>query len=237
MAEKRDQLSRKKFDDFMGDGDDGFDDDISIGSGSRLGGLTGLRPAGKGLGSLGSPIKPSSGQGLGGLPSPAKPKTLGGLGGLSGRPTGGLGGKPKGGLSLKPLVAPKPAAPQPAAPQPVTQQPIDEAFKNLSLKTQGETLEALKNISGFVKGLAEQTLEGFKEVSNRLNQPRDDDSKLQESLDAMVKNIDEEIAAKKDVVYLVVPGSETNTITESEVAKLIKNKSVKVVGSIGQLSF
>ena len=77
-------------------------------------------------------------------------------------------------------------------------------------------------------------LEGFKEVSNRLNQPRDE---MQESLDAMIKNIDEEIAAKDDVVYIIIPGHKTNTVTTDEAAELIKSKNVKVVGSISQLTF
>lgn len=215
MATKRNQLFKQKFEEYMG-GDDGFDDDISVGSaaasGRGLGGLTGMRPAGRGLGGLSSA---AGGRGLGGL---------GGLGGLS---------KPHTLPSFKlPAAEPRAAEPPAAA--------LDGAFKNFTLevgKIQTKNTEAMKGISTFLKELTEHVLEGFKEVSNRLNQPRDEDSKMQESLDAMIKNIDEEIAAKDDVVYIIIPGHKTNTVTTDEAAELIKSKNVKVVGSISQLTF
>lgn len=212
MATKRNQLFKQKFDEYMGD--DGFDDDISVGSGSAaaggrgLGGLTGMRPAGRGLGG-----SAAGGRGLGGL---------GGLGGLS---------KPYTLPSFKlPAAEPRAVAAEPPA-------ALDGAFKNFTLevgKIQTKNTEAMKGISTFLKELTEHVLEGFKEVSNRLNQPRDE---MQESLDAMIKNIDEEIAAKDDVVYIIIPGHKTNTVTTDEAAELIKNKNVKVVGSISQLTF
>ena len=287
MSGERDQLFKKRFDEFMAEADDAFEDDISVGSGvgsgARLGGLTGLRPAGGalggtskptgrgGIGSLGSlpsPKKPTGGlgglggsSGLGSLPSPSKPTGgLGGLGGLGGRGSrgiGGLGGL--GGLGSKSTS--KPALARPSAPsnivssaQPATalnvdhlQKTLDDVVKatsNLTLEVtssvqgiQEENTKALKDISAFIKSLTEQTLNGFKEVSNRLNQPRYEDGKLQESLDAMIKNIDEEVAAKDDVVYIIVPGRESSTVTIDEATELIKDKSVKVVGSISQLTF
>lgn len=214
MATKRNQLFKQKFDEYMGD--DGFDDDISVGSGSAaaggrgLGGLTGMRPAGRGLGGFAA-----GGRGLGGL---------GGLGGLS---------KPHTLPSFK-LPAAEPRAAAAAEPQAAA---LDSTFKNFTLevgKIQTKNTEAMKGISTFLKELTEHVLEGFKEVSNRLNQPRDE---MQESLDAMIKNIDEEIAAKDDVVYIIIPGHKTNTVTTDEAAELIKNKNVKVVGSISQLTF
>lgn len=208
MATKRNQLFKQKFEEYMGD--DGFDDDISVGSGSAasgrgLGGLTGMRPAGRGLGGL------SGGRGLGGLGGLGKPHTL---------------------PSFKlPAAEPRAVAAEPPAAA------LDGAFKNFTLevgKIQTKNTEAMKGISTFLKELTEHVLEGFKEVSNRLNQPRDE---MQESLDAMIKNIDEEIAAKDDVVYIIIPGHKTNTVTTDDAAELIKNKNVKVVGSISQLTF
>ena len=221
MATKRNQLFKQKFDEYMGD--DGFDDDISVGSGSAaaggrgLGGLTGMRPAGRGLGGLSSA---AGGRGLSGLGG------LGGLGGLS---------KPHTLSSFKlPAAEPRAAAAEPPV---AATAALDGAFKNFTLevgKIQTKNTEAMKGISTFLKELTEHVLEGFKEVSNRLNQPRDE---MQESLDAMIKNIDEEIAAKDDVVYIIIPGHKTNTVTTDEAAELIKNKNVKVVGSISQLTF
>ena len=219
MATKRNQLFKQKFEEYMGD--DGFDDDISVGSGSAaaggrgLGGLTGLRPTGRGLGSRGM-------GGLGGLGGMNKPQTL-----------------PAFKLPVaKPLAAEPPAA---ARAESENTFGLDGAFKDFTLevgKIQTKNIEAMKGISTFLKELTEHVLEGFKEVSNRLNQqPRDEDSKMQESLDAMIKNIDEEIAAKDDVVYIIIPGHKTDTVTTDEAAELIKSKNVKIVGSISQLTF
>lgn len=241
MATKRDQLFKQRFDEFMGEPDDGFDDDLSVGSGSAAG-LTGLRPAGTGLGSLSSPVK----RGLGSLPCPANKPPARPFGGLGGKPLGGLGGRSLGGLGGKSFGGPSKPAPS-AAPAPAQDftRALDDVVKstsNLSLevtsslsKIATDNAETLKAISAFVKGLSEQTVDGFKEVSNRLNQQHGDG--LQESLDAMVKNIDDEIAAKPDVAYVIVPGHETATITTDEIAELVKDKSIRVVGSVSQLTF
>jgi hypothetical protein len=250
MAPKSDQL-KDKFDAFMGE-----DDDDSVGSargsvGGKLGGLTGLRPAspgrGFGLGSLTSPGKPR-----GGIPSPAsKPGPARGLGGLS-KPTGGLGG-----LSKPIVTAPTKTAgtglskptglgglSKPVPPKPGSS--IEDAISNLNLSVDKvksdlqssveSNVEAMKSITSMVKGLAESTIASFREVSNRLNQAKDDPA-LQDSLDALIKNMDEEIASKVDQeAYIVIPGRDTSTVTPEEAAEILEGKSVRIFGSVGKLA-
>jgi hypothetical protein len=249
MAPKGDQL-KDKFDAFMGE-----DDDDSVGSargsvGGKLGGLTGLRPAspgrGLGLGSLTSPGKPRGGiTGLakptGGLGSLAKP--VGGV--TSSRAAGAGPAKPAGGLGLGGLTKPAGTTGLGGLSKPGSK-PIEDAMSNLNLSMEKvkedlqssvETnVEALKSITSMVKGLAENTIASFREVSNRLNQPRDDQG-LQDSLDALIKNMDDEIAAKVDQeVYIVIPGRDTSTVTTEEAADILKGKSVRIFGSVGKLA-
>lgn len=261
MAPKSDQL-KDKFDAFMGE-----DDDDSVGSargsvGGKLGGLTGLRPAspgrGFGLGSLTSPGKPR-----GGIPSPGnkpgpslnQPKT-GLLGGLS-KPTGGLGGLSKpivtgpakisglGGLS-KPTGSLGGLSKPGSKPGPKPGPSVEDAMSNLNLSVEKvkddlqssveSNVEALKSITSMVKGLAESTVASFREVSNRLNQAKDEPG-LQDSLDALIKNMDDEIAARVDQeAYIVIPGHDTSTVTTEEAAEVLKGKSVKIFGSVGKLA-
>jgi len=244
---------KDKFDAFMDEDDD------SVGSargsaGGKLGGLTGLRPA-----------SPSRGFGLGSLTSPGKPREsprskpgpplnqskTGLLGGLS-KPTGGLGGLSKpivtktasaglggmsklGGLS-KPVPKPTPK-PGPS---------VEDAMSNLNLSVDKvksdlqssveSNVEALKSITSMVKGLAESTVASFREVSNRLNQAKDDPG-LQDSLDALIKNMDDEIASKVDQeAYIVIPGRDTSTVTPEDAAEILEGKSVRIFGSVGKLA-
>ena len=254
MAPKSDQL-KDKFDAFMGE-----DDDDSVGSargsvGGKLGGLTGLRPAspgrGFGLGSLTSPGKPRGSPGSKPGPSTNQPKT-GLLGGLS-KPTGGLGGLSKpivtgpakisglGGLS-KPGGLSRPGS----KPGPKPGPSVEDAMSNLNLSVEKvkddlqssveSNVEALKSITSMVKGLAESTVASFREVSNRLNQAKDEPG-LQDSLDALIKNMDDEIAARVDQeAYIVIPGHDTSTVTTEEAAEVLKGKSVKIFGSVGKLA-
>lgn len=228
MAPKKDQLfSRDKFDAFMGEDDDSVGSARGSSISGKLGGLGGLRavsPDKPSLGSLVSPTPKSSG--LGSLVSPNKPKSgLGGLGGL--KSTGGL----KGGLSLKPTAGIGGIKSSIKPPEP----PIS-AMSNLSLSTQTENIEALKSITSLLQGLSEKTIAGFQEVSNRLNQTKDEPN-LQDSLDELIKNIDDEISAKSDKeVYVIIPGRETSTITEEEIAKIVKGHKVRVFGSVGLLA-
>ena len=257
MAPKGDQL-KDKFDAFMGD-----DDDDSVGSargsvGGKLGGLTGLRPS--------SPMTQSKSFGLGSLTSPGKPRggisspgskpgpSLGLLGGLS-KPTGGLSGlsKPTGALgNLSKPISTKPAGlgglAKPAGlSKPVpTSNRIEDAMSNLNLSVEKvksdlqssveSNVEAMKSITSMVKGLAENTIASFREVSNRLNHAKDDPA-LQDSLDALIKNMDDEIATKVDQeAYIVIPGRNTSTVTAEEAAEILKGKSVKIFGSVGKLA-
>ena len=257
MAPKSDQL-KDKFDAFMGE-----DDDDSVGSargsvGGKLGGLTGLRPAspgrGFGLGSLTSPGKPR-----GGIPSPgSKPGPPRGLGGLS-KPTGGLGGLSKpiatgpaktagaalGGLS-KPAAGLGGLSKPGPKPGPKSGPTLEDAMSNLNLSvdkvksdlqsSMESNVEALKSITSMVKGLAESTVASFREVSNRLNQAKDEPG-LQDSLDALIKNMDEEIASKVDQeAYIVIPGRDTSTVTPEEAAEILEGKSVRIFGSVGRLA-
>lgn len=252
MAPKQNQLfSKEKFDAFMGDNED---DDYSVGSArgsigghSRLGGLGGLRLVNKdqgGLGGLGrggnsaanSPSKDPGGLGglgakrgnspnkeslpaqrgnLGGL-SRSGPKTLGGLKGVAAPAAkiGGLGG-------LKASTA-------------ATSIASGQAVKVGSDATDG-TVEALKGITSLIQSISEKTLLGFKDVSNRLNQETGGD--VQAALDELIKHVDDEIAAKKDnEIYIVMPGSEPRTLTFDEATDLMKNKSVRVFGSVGGIA-
>lgn len=263
MAPKSDQL-KDKFDAFMGEDDDDSVGSARGSVGGKLGGLTGLRPAspgrGFGLGSLTSPGKPR-----GGIPSPgSKPgpslnqSKMGLLGGLS-KPTGGLGGLSKpiatgpaktagaalGGLSkpaagLGGLSKPGPKSAPKSGP------PIEDAMSNLNLSVDKvksdlqnsveSNVEALKSITSMVKGLAESTVSSFREVSNRLNQAKDEPG-LQDSLDALIKNMDDEIASKIDrEAYIVIPGRDTSTVTPEEAAEILEGKSVRIFGSVGKLA-
>ena len=253
MAPKSDQL-KDKFDAFMGE-----DDDDSVGStrgsvGGKLGGLTGLRPAspgrGFGLGSLTSPGKPR-----GGIPSPgSKPGPPRGLGGLS-KPTGGLGGLSKpiatgpaktAGAALGGLSKPAAGLGGLSKPGPKSGPTLEDAMSNLNLSVDKvksdlqssieSNVEALKSITSMVKGLAESTVASFREVSNRLNQAKDEPG-LQDSLDALIKNMDEEIASKVDQeAYIVIPGRDTSTVTPEEAAEILEGKSVRIFGSVGRLA-
>ena len=215
MPPKRDQLfSKDTFDSFMADNDD---DDVSLGSAghSRLGGLGGLRA----VSPLPSPNKPVGG--LGGLgkktTESSKPARLGGakLGGIGGAKLGGIGG-------AKP----------------------PELADKMGALTTGEHVNALqavtstmKEIAQTMQGLSEKTVLGFQEVSNRLRAQQGEEPSVQESLDALVRNIDEEIAAKgDDNVYVIIPGKEKKTVTTDEVAKLVKGKSVHIFGSVGHIA-
>lgn len=230
MAPKRDQLfSKDKFDAFMSDNDD---EDYSVGSArgsigghSRLGGLGGLRPVnnptGGGLGSLhSSPNKPAGSL----RSSPGKP-TLGGLGGLgsSAGPKlsnvtklGGLGG----------LGGSKSGAPAAATTQ----------LGNMKLGDT-ELANVLKSIASNLQGLSEKTIVGFQDVANRLNQEKGGDlADVSDLLDTLVTKIDETITAKKDEIYIIIPGHETQTLTTDETNELMKNKSVRVFGTIGSIA-
>lgn len=253
MAPKSDQL-KDKFDAFMGE-----DDDDSVGSargsvGGKLGGLTGLRPAspgrGFGLGSLTSPGKPR-----GGIPSPgSKPGPSRGLGGLS-KPTGGLGGLSKpiatgpaktAGAALGGLSKPAAGLGGLSKPGPKSGPTLEGAMSNLNLSVEKvksdlqssveSNVEAMKSITSMVKGLAESTVASFREVSNRLNQAKDEPG-LQDSLDALIKNMDEEIASKVDQeAYILIPGRDTSTVTPEEAAEILEGKSVRIFGSVGKLA-
>ena len=250
MAPKPNQLfSKEKFDAFMGDNED---DDYSVGSArgsigghSRLGGLGGLRPVVGGLGGLGgggnsatnSPSKDPGGLGglgakrdsshankeslpaqrgnLGGL-SRSGPRTLGGLKGIA-APAAKVGGI--GGLKAS------------TAATPITSGQAVKAGSD----TTDATVEALKGITSLIQSLSEKTLLGFKDVSNRLNQETGGD--VQAALDELIKHVDDEIAAKKDnEIYIVMPGSEPRTFTFDEATDLMKNKSVRVFGSVGGIA-
>lgn len=230
-----------------------------------LAGLRPVSPSKPGLGSLGSPGKPSSSgahsratsEGLGGLGSSIAKSGLGGLGRPAGlaKPPGGLGGlKSSGGLGglrsagglggLKSTgggikFAGSGAQEVPPAAPLAESKALSEAMSGLSIsvdKVQTENIEALKSITSMVQELAEKTLAGFHEVSNRLNQTKDEPG-LQDSLDALIKNMDEEIAAKGDKeVYIVVPGRDTSTVTTEEAADIMKDRSVRVFGSVGLLA-
>lgn len=238
----------------------GEDDDDSVGSargsvGGKLGGLTGLRPAspgrGFGLGSLTSPGKPRGSPGS--KPGPSTKTGL--LGGLS-KPTGGLGGLSKpivtgpaktqglGGLS-KPTGLGGLSKPG-SKPGPKPGPSVEDAMSNLNLSVDKvkddlqssveSNVEALKSITSMVKGLAESTVASFREVSNRLNQAKDEPG-LQDSLDALIKNMDDEIASRVDQeAYIVIPGHDTSTVTTEEAAEVLKGKSVKIFGSVGKLA-
>ena len=258
MAPKSDQL-KDKFDAFMGE-----DDDDSVGSargsvGGKLGGLTGLRPSspgrGFGLGSLTSPGKPKGGisSSPGNKPGPSR-----GLGGLS-KPTGGLGGLSKpiatgpaktagaglGGLS-KPAAGLGGLSKPGPKPTPKPGPSVEDAMSNLNLSVEKvksdlqssveSNVEALKSITSMVNGLAESTIASFREVSNRLNQAKDEPG-LQDSLDALIKNMDDEIAARVDrEAYIVIPGRDTSTVTPEEAAEILEGKSVRIFGSVGKLA-
>ncbi len=176
-----------------------------------------------GLGGLGakrgnSPNKeslPAQRGNLGGL-SRSGPKTLGGLKGVAAPAAkiGGLGG-------LKASTA-------------ATSIASGQAVKVGSDATDG-TVEALKGITSLIQSISEKTLLGFKDVSNRLNQETGGD--VQAALDELIKHVDDEIAAKKDnEIYIVVPGSEPRTLTFDEATDLMKNKSVRVFGSVGGIA-
>ncbi len=253
MAPKSNQL-KEKFDAFMGE-----DDDDSVGSGrgsigGKLAGLSGLKPTSPaklgipspakprlGLGNLGTPPssklgKPAGGIGigkLGGLTTKhaggtSKPAETVGISKLGGLATGGIG-KPAGGLG-----------------KPTSTSDVEETLSKLSLSVKQvnselkssveSNVEALKSITSLVQGLAEKTVASFQEVSNRLNQTREY-SGLQDSLDALIKNMDEEISAKgENEAYIVIPGHETSTVTAEEAAKILKKKSVRVFGSVSKLA-
>ena len=108
-----------------------------------------------------------------------------------------------------------------------------------------ETVDAMKSILSLVQGLAEKTIVGFKEVSDRLNQQPThmrgdvdgDLTGLQDALDSIVKKIDDLIAANADdEVYIIIPGHDTKTLTTEEAAEVIKDKSVRVFGGIGTIA-
>jgi hypothetical protein len=106
--------------------------------------------------------------------------------------------------------------------------------------SQQKNVEAFKEILHFIHGLEDRTVVHFKELSRlsasasasapALDQPVD------EALQALIGNIDKTLKDKnKDIVYILSPDFEKDSVDISELSKLLGKKDVKIVDNVRSL--
>lgn len=187
--------------------------------------------------------------GLGGLRigGPPKAPALGGLGGLRDAPPRLLGGLRGGGTGA---AAPKigglvnRASPKASS---VADDSSSKAFSDVAQILAGinenvdrigkETVTALQEITKTVHGISERTMSEFDKISKVRGEATSEQPAppVQESIDALVSNIDAAVA-ENDKVYIIVPGRETGVATQEEITELLKDKNVVIVGGVQALA-
>lgn len=220
----------------------------SSGLGGGFGGIGKSTGGLGGLGGFGGSSKPSGGLGLLKDNKPSQPSGV-----LGSKPTGSIQQQGLGKLGLlkegsKPLEKPEISEQKQASAGPVQDNSqIADVIKKLSdmhmevytsvKKTEGENIKTLQSITKFMQELSEKTLNGYREVSEKLNQQRDEQLEVQQSVEQLIVNLDEEIyKSMHDQAYILIPGSETKIITYDEISQLLKDKTIHVYGSVRALA-
>jgi hypothetical protein len=113
----------------------------------------------------------------------------------------------------------------------------DENTVKLLKDIQEENIKALNTITTFIHNMSDATLRTFKDIATVLNQRPDEQLDVQQEIEKHITSIDEEIYNNKENhVYILIPGSENNTVTYDEAIELLKNKTIHVYGSVRSMA-
>jgi hypothetical protein len=99
--------------------------------------------------------------------------------------------------------------------------------------------KATTDLTKYVESLSDLTIKSFKQINDATKRdPASEVVDAQESVKQIVDVIDAVISSEENMVYLVIPGYESDAIVNDtdEVIKAIVGKNVRVVGSVKALA-